>query len=88
MATRATALLASDEQLLLADLVLAECIYMLESYYEVDRTRVAELMRGAIALPTIKTVAQGPCCARSRSTSSTASTSRRPISWPRRTPPR
>jgi predicted nucleic-acid-binding protein len=56
MAARATALLASDEEVLLADLVLAECIYVLESYYEVDRTRVAELMRGAIALPTIKTV--------------------------------
>ena len=56
MARRATALLSSDEQLLLADLVLAECIYVLESYYEVDRTRVAELMRGAIGLPTIKTV--------------------------------
>ena len=38
MAARATALLASDEQLLLADLVLAECIYVLESYYEVDRS--------------------------------------------------
>jgi predicted nucleic-acid-binding protein len=36
--------------------VLAECVYVLESYYEVDRARVAELMRGAIALPTIETV--------------------------------
>jgi len=58
MAKRATALLASGETLLLAELVLAECIYVLESYYEVDRTRVAELMRGAIALPTIDTVDQ------------------------------
>ncbi len=42
--------------MLFADLVLAECIYVLESYYELDRTRVAELVRGAIGLPTIKTV--------------------------------
>ncbi len=58
MAARATAALAGDEELLLADLVLAECVYVLESFYEVERVRVAELMRAAIALPTIKTVDQ------------------------------
>jgi predicted nucleic-acid-binding protein len=57
MAHRATALLASGESLLLADLVLAECVYVLESFYEVPRPRVAELMRSAIALPAIQTVA-------------------------------
>ena len=41
---------------MLTDLVLAECVYVLESFYEVERPRVAELMRSAIALPTIKTV--------------------------------
>jgi predicted nucleic acid-binding protein len=56
MAARATALLASGERLLLADLILAECVYLLESFYEVPRERVAELMRAAIALPTIDTV--------------------------------
>ena len=56
MASRATAALASEEHLLLADLVLAECVYVLESFYEVERRRVAELMRSAIALPTIDTV--------------------------------
>jgi predicted nucleic-acid-binding protein len=56
MASRATASLASGEQLLLADLVLAECVYVLESFYEVPRERVAELMRSAIALPAIETV--------------------------------
>ena len=56
MARRATAVLASGERLLLADLVLAECVYVLESFYEVPRERVAELMRSAIALPTIETV--------------------------------
>jgi len=56
MAARATAALAAAEELLLADLVIAECVYVLESFYEVERERVAELMRAAIALPTIKTV--------------------------------
>ncbi|HEY7934687.1 MAG TPA: type II toxin-antitoxin system VapC family toxin [Solirubrobacteraceae bacterium] len=54
MALRATATLANPgRQLLLADLILAECIYVLESFYEVERARVAELMRAAIALPSI-----------------------------------
>jgi predicted nucleic acid-binding protein len=56
MARRATGLLASGERLLLADLILAECVCVLESFYVVPRERVAELMRVAIALPTIDTV--------------------------------
>ena len=56
MAARATAALAEELQLLLTDLVLVECIYVLESYYEVERQRVAELMRSAIAFPSIETV--------------------------------
>ena len=56
LAARATAALANEDELLLADLVLAECVYVLESFYEVERPRVAELMRSAIALPAIKTV--------------------------------
>ena len=55
MAARATASLTSEQQLLLADLVLAECVYVLESFYEVERTRVAELMRSAIAVESITT---------------------------------
>jgi predicted nucleic acid-binding protein len=53
MATRATAALAGEEQLLLSDLVFSECIYVLESFYEVERVRIAELMRAAIALPSV-----------------------------------
>ncbi|HEY5261976.1 MAG TPA: PIN domain-containing protein [Solirubrobacteraceae bacterium] len=53
MAKRATATLAADGQLLLTDLVLAECVYVLESFYEVGRSRAAELMRAAIALPSV-----------------------------------
>jgi predicted nucleic-acid-binding protein len=56
MAARATAALAAGEEMLLTDLVVAECVYVLESFYEVERQRVAELMRAAIALPAIKTV--------------------------------
>jgi predicted nucleic-acid-binding protein len=56
MAARATAALGSPEPLLLTDLVLAECIYVLESFYEVERGRVAELLRAAVALPNIETV--------------------------------
>jgi predicted nucleic-acid-binding protein len=54
MVARATAVLASGEELLLADLLVAECVYVLESFYEVPRARVAELMRAAIALPSIR----------------------------------
>jgi predicted nucleic-acid-binding protein len=56
MAARATAALAGGERLFLADLVLAECIYVLESFYEVGRARVAALMRAAIALPSVAVI--------------------------------
>jgi predicted nucleic-acid-binding protein len=56
LAKRATVALAGKERLLLTDLVLAECVYVLESYYEVARADVAELMRAALALPSIETV--------------------------------
>ena len=56
MAARATAALSGDDQLLLTDLVLAECVYVLESFYEVERPRVAELMRAAIAVPSVAVV--------------------------------
>jgi len=56
MAARATQALGQGARLLLTDLVLAECVYVLESFYEVARTRIAELMRAAIALPSIVTV--------------------------------
>lgn len=59
LAARATAVLASGERLLLTDLVLAECVYVLESYYEVARARVAELTRSAIALPAIEALDPG-----------------------------
>lgn len=48
--------MASDERLLLADLVFAECVYVLESFYEVEPARVAELMRAVLAHPMIEAV--------------------------------
>jgi predicted nucleic-acid-binding protein len=56
MAARATATLGSRQTLLLTDLVVAECVYVLESFYEVAPGRLAELMRAAIALPSIETI--------------------------------
>jgi predicted nucleic-acid-binding protein len=57
MAARATSALSSEEHLLLTDLVLAECVYVLSSFYEVERSRVAELMRSALALESIDALA-------------------------------
>jgi predicted nucleic-acid-binding protein len=56
MARRATRFLAAAEELLLADLIVAECVYVLESFYEVGRERVAEMMRAAIAMPSMRVV--------------------------------
>jgi predicted nucleic-acid-binding protein len=54
MAARATAALAGEGRWLMPHLVLAECVYVLESFYEVERTKVAELMRAAIVLRSIE----------------------------------
>jgi predicted nucleic acid-binding protein len=56
MAARAMAALTGEQRLLLPDVALAECIYVLESFYEVERARVAELMRAVIALPSVAVV--------------------------------
>lgn len=47
-AQRATRFLAGAEQLMLADLVVAELVYVLESVYRVTRARVAELVRAVL----------------------------------------
>ncbi len=52
-AKRASAFLAGDHELILADLVLAELIYVLESYYRHPRRRVAEATRSLLALPSV-----------------------------------
>ena len=53
-AARATRLQAQATQLLLPDLIVAEIVYVLESFYEVPRPRVAELVRAIVAFPTIE----------------------------------
>lgn len=53
IARRATRFLASATDLVLVDLIVAECVYVLESFYEVKRARVAALMRAAVAMPTV-----------------------------------
>ena len=53
-AARATGLLSRAGQLLLPDLIMAEVVYVLESFYEVPRPRVAELARAIIAFPAIE----------------------------------
>jgi len=56
IAKRATAALSGEGPLLLTDLALAECVCVLESFYEVPRAKVAELMRAAIALRSISVI--------------------------------
>jgi predicted nucleic-acid-binding protein len=53
LARRASAFLATADELLLPDLSVAEVVSVLESFYEVERARVAELVRAVIAFPAI-----------------------------------
>jgi len=50
MAERATAFLASELELYLADLVVAETVYVLESFYKAPREQVAGAMRSLAAM--------------------------------------
>ena len=56
MAARATSYLREATELLVADLVVAETIYVLESFYEVDRRAVATSMRSLLALGSVVVV--------------------------------
>jgi predicted nucleic acid-binding protein len=53
MAKRATQFLTSESELVLADVILAECVYVLAFVYGIGRVAVAQLMRAALMLPTI-----------------------------------
>lgn len=55
-ARRATAFLERADELLLPDLVVAEVVYVLESFYEVDRQRVAELGLAIVCFPAVVVV--------------------------------
>lgn len=55
-ARRATRYLEQADELLLADLILAEVAYVLESFYEVARTEVAGTLRAILSFPGIRVV--------------------------------
>jgi predicted nucleic acid-binding protein len=55
-AARAGRYLHDADDLLLPDLILAEATYVLESFYEVPRTRVAATLRAVLAFPAIRVV--------------------------------
>jgi predicted nucleic-acid-binding protein len=56
MAARASAFLASADELYLADLIAAETVYVLEAYYEVPRNKIASALRSLIAFDAIVVV--------------------------------
>jgi predicted nucleic acid-binding protein len=55
-ARRATSYLRRANELLLPDLIVAEVVYVLESFYEVKRQRVAELARAIVGFPAVVVV--------------------------------
>jgi predicted nucleic-acid-binding protein len=55
-AERATAFLAAEPELYLADLIVAETIYVLESFYKAPREQIAEAMRSLLAMRSMITV--------------------------------
>jgi len=56
LAARASAYLAAATELLLADLIVAETIDVLESFYETPRSQVADTIRSLLAFEPIITV--------------------------------
>jgi predicted nucleic acid-binding protein len=56
LAARATVFLATEQELLVADLIVAETIYVLESFYEAPRPQIAAAMRSLLAFESVVTV--------------------------------
>ncbi|MBS1847011.1 MAG: PIN domain-containing protein [Actinobacteria bacterium] len=56
MAARATGYLAGASELYLADLIVAETVYVLESFYDVPRDQVAAAMRSLVSMRSVVTV--------------------------------
>jgi predicted nucleic-acid-binding protein len=52
-ARKATAALRAAERLLVSDVVFAECVFVLESFYEAPRAEVATAMRALLAMPAV-----------------------------------
>jgi predicted nucleic acid-binding protein len=55
-AAKATRALGASDELLLADLILAELAYVLESFYEAPHQQVAEALRAVLAFPPVQSV--------------------------------
>lgn len=53
LAERATAYLRTERELLLTDLVAAETVYVLESFYDTPRDQVGEAVRSLVAFDSI-----------------------------------
>ncbi|MGH3959666.1 PIN domain-containing protein [Mycobacterium sp.] len=53
LAARATSYLAAERELLLTDLVAAETVYVLESFYEAPRDQIAQALRSLVAFDSI-----------------------------------
>lgn len=56
MAARATAFIEGARELLLTDLVVAETVYVLESFHEAPRHQVAEAVRSLLAFESVVSV--------------------------------
>jgi predicted nucleic acid-binding protein len=56
MAARATAYLADADDLYLTDLIVAETVYVLESFYEAPRDQVADAMRSLVSMRSVVAV--------------------------------
>jgi predicted nucleic acid-binding protein len=55
-AARATRFLADADELLLVDLIVAEVVDVLESYYEVERPRIADMVRAIIGFAATRVI--------------------------------
>jgi predicted nucleic acid-binding protein len=66
MAPRATRFLAAESGLLVADVIVAETVYVLESFYEAPRDQVVEAIRSMIASSRSCALTLRSCFARSR----------------------
>ncbi|MDQ2677346.1 MAG: type II toxin-antitoxin system VapC family toxin [Actinomycetota bacterium] len=56
MAARATGYLADASELYLADLIVAETVYVLESFYEAPRDQIATAVRSLVSMRSVVTV--------------------------------
>jgi predicted nucleic-acid-binding protein len=56
MATRATEFLTRESELFLTDLVVAETVYVLESFYEVPPEQIAQSIRSLLAMACVVSV--------------------------------